>query len=78
MTVNDDHAQLEMNARGHRPDAGLDRIADLMDAGDYAAWSVLPPAVVSQASVYRDLRASYRRAVAAGAIPDDRTTTKEK
>ncbi len=66
-------ARLELNARGHRFDAGLDRVADLMDAGDYAAWSTLPPAAVSQASVYRDFRAQYRAAVKAGAIPDDRS-----
>lgn len=76
--VNDDATRLEMNSRGHRYDAGLDRIADLMDAGDYAAWSALPPAVVSVASVYRDFRTQYRAAVAAGVIPDTQTpTTKE-
>lgn len=75
--LNDTAVRLEMNARGHRYDPGLDRIADLMDAGDYAAWSALPPAVVSEASMYRDFRAQYRRAVTAGAIADTQTPTKE-
>ncbi len=75
--LNSATARLEMNARGHRYDPGMERIADLMDAGDYAAWSALPPAVVSQASMYRDFRAQYRRAVDAGAIADTQTPTKE-
>lgn len=76
--VTDTAARLEMNARGHRYDPGLDRIADLMDDADYAAWSALPPAVVSQASMYRDFRAQYRRAVDAGAIADTQTPTKKE
>lgn len=67
-------ATLALNARGHRYDPGLDRVADMLDEGRYAEWSVLPPAVLSQATVYADFRASYRRAVAAGVIPDDRST----
>ncbi len=75
--LNDNAVRLEMNARSHRYDPGLDRIANLMDAGDYAAWSVLPPAAVSQASVYRDFRAQYRAAVEAGVITDTQTPTTE-
>lgn len=67
--------KLELNARGHRPDPMLDPIADAMDRGDAAAWQNLHPKLVDRASVYRDFREQYRRAVAAGAIPDDRGPT---
>ncbi len=67
-------AILELNAKGHHYDAGMDRVADLLDGGHYAEWSKLPPAVLSQATAYTDLRAAYRRAVTAGVIPDDRST----
>ncbi len=43
-----------------------------MDRGDAEAWRHLPPQLIDWASTYRDLRHHYRRAVAAGAIPDDR------
>ncbi len=72
--LNSDAARLELNARGHRHDPGMDRVADLLDGGHYAEWSKLPPAVLSEATAYADLRANYRAAVAAGVIADDRST----
>ncbi len=63
--------RLEINARPFRYDPVLDPIADQMDAGD-RAWLLQPLVLQSRASVYRDFRASYRAAVAAGAIPYDR------
>ncbi len=72
-------ATLELNARGHRHDPVLDPIADAMDRGDAAAWTSLHPLLADRASIYRDFRANYRAAVAAGAIPDDRSgPTNEK
>ncbi|MDP9442940.1 MAG: hypothetical protein M3P83_00745 [Actinomycetota bacterium] len=67
-----DLARLELNARAYRPNALLDRVADLMDAGDVEAWKRLPVRLIGEASAHRDLRQAYRDAVAAGAIPDDR------
>jgi len=65
--------QLEMNARlWTGPDPQLDKIADQMDAGDVEAWRTLPVRLIDMASMHRDFRSYYRRAVRAGAIPADR------
>lgn len=69
--LDDERARLEMNARGHHYDAGLERVADLFNT-DRQAWNALPRQVQSVSSVYRDLRDHYRRAVKAGAVPDSR------
>lgn len=61
-------AALEINARGHHYDAGLERVADLMDT-DPDAFLRLPAAVQSTATVYHDLREHHRAAVEAGVIP---------
>ncbi len=63
--------RLAMNARPHKYDARLDEIADRMERGD-TTWTQLPVTLQDQAGVYLDLRTAYRRAVAAGAVPDDR------
>ncbi len=77
--IDSEAARLELNARGHRYDPVLDAVADEMDRGDYSAWSTRHPVLIDRASIYQDLRASYRAAVAAGAIPDDRSgPTNEK
>lgn len=77
--IDSEAARLELNARGHRYDPTLDPIADEMDRNDYVAWSARHPLLVDRASGYRDFRANYRAAVAAGAIPDDRSgPTNEK
>lgn len=68
-----DKARLEINARLYRGhDPHLDPIADAMDSGDVEAWRNLPVVLIDRASIYRDARTTYRRAVQAGAIPDDR------
>ncbi len=64
--------RLEINAQMYHPNAQLDRIADLMDAGDTEAWMRLPLRVQGEAAVHRDFRAAYRAAVAAGVVRDDR------
>ena len=69
----DTKARLEMNAKGYKPDRDLDRVADLIEAGDRDALEKLPPRFVDLASIQMDFRDQYRRAVAAGAIPDDRS-----
>ncbi len=63
--------RLAMNARPFTYDAQLDEIADRMERGD-TTWTQLPVILQDRAGVYLDLRTAYRRAVAAGAIPDDR------
>ena len=64
-------ARLEINARLYRFDATLEAAADLFDQ-DVAAWQRLPVLLQDRSGQYRDARASYRRAVEAGAVPDDR------
>lgn len=66
-------AQLAGNAKGYQYDPVLEPIADAMDHGDYNTWSRVHPLLQDRASMYRDFRAAYRTAVAAGAIADDRT-----
>jgi hypothetical protein len=65
-------AKLEINARGYHYDPSLDPIADLIEQGP-AACAGVHPKLLDLASIHRDFRDQYRRAVAAGAIPDDRT-----
>lgn len=66
-------AKLELNAGLHRYDPRFEPIADAMDNGDAAAWASLPARTIGLASLYRDARAQYRAAVAAGVITDDRS-----
>ena len=73
--IDTQRTKLEANARRFQFDPHLDPIADAMDRGDTEAWSRLHPTVQDRASIYRDFRESYRRAVNAGAIPDDRNAT---
>ena len=63
-------ARLELNAKGYRPDPLLDRVADLIDAGDHEALAKLPAKALDLGSIHRDFRDQYRAAVAAGAITD--------
>jgi hypothetical protein len=67
-----DTAALEINACTYRYDATLDPIADLIEQGP-AAWANVHPKLLSVATVHKDFRDSYRKAVAAGVIPDDRS-----
>ncbi len=69
---NFERGRLAANARAYRYDAQLDPIADAMDRGDAEKWRTLPVRLIGLASTYRDFRASYRAAVAAGVVPDDR------
>lgn len=64
--------QLEANARPHKYDARYERVLELFDT-DRAAYDRLPNQIKGEASVYADFRASYRAAVEAGAVPDDRS-----
>ena len=64
--------RLEMNARAHKYDARCERALELFET-DRAAYDQLPMQVKSEAAIYADFRASYRAAVEAGAIPDDRS-----
>ncbi len=67
-----DRARLEANARHHRYNAVLEPAADLIDAGDFAAFSQLPASIQSRAHIYADFRRYYRDAKAAGVyVPDD-------
>ena len=75
MSTPDQHARLELNARAFTFDPVLDPIADAMDRGDTEAWHRVHPLLADRASIYRDFREQYRRAVDAGAIPDDRNAT---
>lgn len=70
-------AKLELNARLHRYDKTLDDAADLFDS-DPTAWARLPRIVQDRSGMYRDARDAYRRAVEAGAIPDDRGPSTER
>jgi len=70
--VNSTAAKLEMNARPFSFDLHLDAAADLFDRNPQA-WLKLSVDLQDQSGIYRDLRASYRRATAAGVIPDDRS-----
>lgn len=71
VNIDSDAVRLEANARHHKFDPHLDRVADLLD-GPPEGWTHLHPKLIDAASIYRDFRASYRAAVAASAIPDDR------
>lgn len=64
-------ARLAANARMYRPDAVLDRAADLYRA-DRAAWEKLPARVRDESLIHLDMRDIYRGAVAAHLVPDDR------
>jgi len=69
-----DAGSLIANARAFRYDAGLDQLADLRDS-DFPAYMQRLGNVAGALSLvesYADLRDSYRRAVSAGVIPDDR------
>lgn len=69
-----DAAQLAANARAFQYDAGLDKLADLRDS-DFSGYMRRVGNVAGALSLvesYADLRDSYRRAVSAGAVPDDR------
>ena len=55
----------------YRPDATLDRIADLYD-NDREAWERMPASVKDHSILHRDMRNDYRAAVDAGLIPDNR------
>jgi len=65
-------ARLANNARGHRPDEGMEKLLALRES-DPARYAALPGHVLSQVEVYADLKANYRRAVAAGAITEEIT-----
>ncbi len=69
---NFERGRLEANARAYRYDPQLDPIADDMDRGAVEKWRTLPVRLIGLASTYRDIRSSYRRAVEAGVVPDDR------
>lgn len=67
-------AKLALNASGFRYDSTLDRVADLL-VNDPEAWARLPLVVRDHAGIYADFRDQYRRAVKAGAVPDDHGPT---
>jgi hypothetical protein len=64
-------SRLELNARGHRYDAAMERVLHLYET-DRSAHDALPLILRDRASIYADLKANYTAAVQAGAIPDDR------
>jgi len=73
MTTDDNtRARLANNARGHRPDAGMEKLLALRET-DYPAYLRLPGHVLSQVEIYSDLKANHRRAVEAGAITEETT-----
>ncbi len=71
MSADQPIGRLEANARAFQVDPQLEPIADLFHT-DRDRYDRLPPSIKSQLDVYSDLRDSYRRAVAAGVVPDDR------
>ncbi len=73
--MTNDPGRLELNARAYRYDARMEQVCDLFDR-DPDAWLRLHVVVQDQSGIYRDLRDHYRRAVAAGVIPDDRGPTR--
>ncbi|MDQ3477408.1 MAG: hypothetical protein M3492_14070 [Actinomycetota bacterium] len=70
-------AKLELNSRLHEYNEHLERLADLYDS-DVSEWQKLPILLQDRSGQYRDSRAAYRRAVAAGAIRDDKNAAAEK
>ena len=72
LNTDPDRARLEMNARGHRHDPEMERLADLFHT-DRAAWNQLPTHLQSIATSYADMREHYRAAVAAGVITEQET-----
>lgn len=67
-------ARLELNARGYSYHAGLEQLADLRDSdpAEFQRRVGHVTEALGRVEVYADMRESYRRAVAAGVIPDDR------
>ncbi len=70
-------AKLALNARMFRYNKTLDQAADLFTS-DPLAWQQLPLLVRDQSGIYMDARDQYRKAVAAGAVADDRGPGSEK
>lgn len=66
--------KLELAARHYQYDETLEKAADLYDS-DPAAWQRLPVILQDRSGLYRDFRAAYYRAVAAGAVANDRGPT---
>ena len=72
-------AKLELNAKLFEYSQTLEDAANLYDS-DPIAWLRLPVLLQDRSGMYRDARSAYRKAVQAGAIPDDRnanTTRKD-
>ncbi len=65
------NARLEINAKHHKHDARYERVLELFET-DRAAYDRLPGQLKAEAGIYADFRSSYRDAVKAGVIPDDR------
>ena len=63
--------RLELNARGFHPDPEMDRLLRLRDE-DPPRFATLPSSSLSAVEIYSDMKDHYTRAVAGGAIPDDR------
>ena len=66
-----ERGRLAANSRLYRPDANLDRLADMYE-NDRHRWDALPLQQRDLSYMHLEMRQQYRRAVAAGVIPDDR------
>ena len=62
---------LAANARMYRPDTTLDRLADLYES-NRPEWDRMPARLRDLSILHKDMRDTYRSAVAAGLVPDDR------
>lgn len=63
--------RLAANSRLYRPDAELDRLADLFEK-DRPEWDRLPARYRDLSFMHKEMRDAYRAAVSAGLVPDDR------
>ena len=63
--------RLAANARAYKPDATLDRLADLFE-NSRQEWNQLPLRARDLSFIHKEMRDTYRAAVRAGLVPDDR------
>ncbi len=63
--------RLAANARMYRPDAHLDRLADMFE-NDRDRWDALPARQRDLSLIHKEMRDVYRSAVRARLVPDDR------
>ena len=63
--------RLAANARAYKPEATLDRLADLFESSG-SEWDQLPSRARDLSFIHKEMRDTYRGAVRAGLVPDVR------